>query len=378
AVLLVSIDGFRADYLDPLVTPNLMALANRGVRAEALIPSFPTKTFPNHYTMVTGLRPDHHGLVANNIWDPDLQSRYSLGNREAVQNADWYGGVPVWVAAERAGLATAPMFWPGSEAAIQGVRPRHWLPYDDDMPHDARIDWVLDRLAGGVGEPVRFATLYFSDVDAAGHDFGPGTPEVAAAVARIDLVVGRLLQSLIRRELESVNVIVVSDHGMSRLSPERMVFLDDYLDPDSVIVVDWSPVLAIWPGSMDATAIYDALRDAHPNLGVYRPAEIPLELEFGTHHRVAPVIGIADPGWSIASRDFFAANEHRFRGGNHGYDQRSVDMRALFLAAGPAFRAGLATSAFPNVDVYELIMAILRLPAEPGDGDLSRVEHILR
>ncbi len=378
AVLLVSIDGFRADYLDPQSTPHLAALAARGVRAEALIPSFPTKTFPNHYTIVTGLLPDHHGIVANTIWDPVLQSRFSLGNREAIQNADWYGGVPVWVSAERAGLATAPLFWPGSEAPIQGVRPTHWLEFDDDMPHDARIDWVLDRLAGDVGEAVRFATLYFSDVDVASHAFGLETPELRAAIARVDAAVGRLVASLLRRGLDSVNVIVVSDHGMTRRSPDRVVFLDDYLDPDSVRVIDWSPILAIWPGAMTDTEIYGALRGAHPNLQVYRPDEIPMEFGFGTHRRVAPVIGIADLGWSIASRDYFAANLERFSAGAHGYDQRSEDMQAMFIAAGPAFQSEVVTPAFPNVDVYELLMAILRLPPEPGDGDLGRVDQILR
>lgn len=376
-VLLVSIDGFRADYLDPVVTPNLTALAARGVRAEALIPSFPTKTFPNHYTIVTGLRPDHHGLVANNMWDPEMESSYSLGNREAVQNANWYGGTPVWVAAERAGMPTAPLFWPGSEAPIQGVRPRHWLPYDGGMPHEARIDWILDRLAATGAERVRFATLYFEDVDTAGHAFGPGSTEVAAATARIDSMIGLLVKSLRARGLEGVNVIVVSDHGMSKLSRDRVIFLDDYMDPDSVRVVDWSPVLALWPDSTHESAVYDALKGAHPNLHVYRRAEIPPELGFGTHPRVAPIIGIADPGWSITTRHSFTRRPERFDGGSHGYDHRSDDMRSLFIAAGPAFKSGLVSHPFPNVDVYEVIMAILGLTPAPGDGDLDRVRLLL-
>jgi ectonucleotide pyrophosphatase/phosphodiesterase family protein 5 len=197
-------------------------------------------------------------------------------------------------------------------------------------------------------------------------------------VAKVDSAVGRLVASLIARRLDRVNVIVVSDHGMSRLAPDRVVFLDDYLDPDSVRVIDWSPVLAIWPGDMDETAIYGALSGAHPNLHVYRPAAIPSALGFGTHRRVAPIIGIVDPGWSITTHSYFTDNEHRYHGGDHGYDHRTEDMRALFIAAGPAFRSGIVTPAFPNVDVYELMMAILRLSPEPGDGDLSRVEHILR
>ncbi|MDH3298600.1 MAG: alkaline phosphatase family protein, partial [Gemmatimonadota bacterium] len=226
--------------------------------------------------------------------------------------------------------------------------------------------------------PVRFATLYFSDVDDSSHEFGPGTPEVSATVARIDSVVGRLLTALSRRRLDDVNVIVVSDHGMSRLSPERVVFLDDYVALDSVRVVDWSPVLAVWPGSLDAAAIYAAIKDVHPRLHVYRPDQIPPELGFGTHKRVAPVIGIVDPGWSITSHAYFTANEGRFQAGNHGYDHRSPDMRALFVAAGPAFRSGIVTPAFPNVDVYEVIMAVLRLPPAPGDGSRERIAEILR
>lgn len=377
-VLLVSVDGFRADYLDSDLTPNLNTLASRGIRAEALIPSFPTKTFPNHYTMVTGLRPDHHGLVANNMWDPEMESSYSLGDREAVQNPAWYGGTPVWVTAEQAGLATAPMFWPGSEAPIHGVRPRHWLPYDGDMTHEARIDWVLDRLSATGTDRVRFATLYFDDVDVAGHGFGPGSTEVARAVARIDSSIGLLLESLRTRGLDEIDLIIVSDHGMSRLSRDRMIFVDDYIDPDSVRIVDWSPVLALWPDSAQQSSVYEALRGAHPNLHVFLRHEIPPDLGFGSHPRVAPIIGLADPGWSISTRDYFRRNTGRFQGGNHGYDQRSADMRALFIAAGPGFRLGMVVPPFPNVDVYEVIMTILGLTPAPGDGDLDRVKAMLQ
>jgi predicted AlkP superfamily pyrophosphatase or phosphodiesterase len=157
-----------------------------------------------------------------------------------------------------------------------------------------------------------------------------------------------------------------------------MIFLDDYLDPDSVRVVDWSPVLALWPDSTRETAVYNALKGAHPHLQLFRRGEIPAELGFGTHPRVAPIIGLADPGWSITTRGYFRRNLERFDGGSHGYDQRSEEMRALFIAAGPGFRAGMAVPPFPNVDVYELIMAILDLEPVPGDGDLNRVSAILR
>jgi predicted AlkP superfamily pyrophosphatase or phosphodiesterase len=377
AVLLVSIDGFRPDYLDPEVTPNLVRLAESGVRAEALIPSFPTKTFPNHYTLVTGLRPDSHGLVANNMWDPDMQARFGLGDREAVGNADWYGGEPVWVTAERHGMTTATLFWPGSEAPIGGVRPTHWKPYDGEMPHRDRVEWVLARLAGEEGRAVGFATLYFDDVDAAGHEHGPRAPETRAATARVDSALGYLLEGLESRGLGHVNLIVVSDHGMSPLSRDRVIFLDDYLDPEATRVVDWDPVLALWPDPTGVDSVYGALQGRHPHLHVYRREEIPERYEFGSHDRVAPIIGIADPGWSITTHDYFERNPGGYRGGNHGYDQMSEDMQALFVAAGPAFRRGAVVSPFPNVDVYELIMHVLGLPPAPGDGRLARTAGVL-
>lgn len=377
AVLLVSIDGFGPDYVDPEVTPHLARLAERGVRAEALIPSFPTKTFPNHYTLVTGLRPDSHGLVANNVWDPDMEAQFGLGDREAVGNPEWYGGEPVWVTAERRGMTTATLFWPGSEAPIGGVRPTHWMPYDGDMPHRDRVEWVLSRLAGDEGPAVGFATLYFDDVDGAGHRFGPAAPETRAAAARVDSALGILLTGLEGRGLDHVNLMVVSDHGMSPLSRDRVIFLDDYIDPEATTVVDWNPVLAVWPDPAGVDSIYGALRGRHPHLHVYRPDEIPERYEFGSHDRVAPIIGIADPGWSITTHEAFERNPERYQGGNHGYDQMSADMQALFIAVGPAFRQGAVVPPFPNVDVYELIMHVLGLPPAPGDGRLERADGVL-
>lgn len=377
-VLLISLDGFRPDYLDPANTPNLAALADRGVRAESMIPSFPTKTFPNHISIVTGMTPDHHGIVANNIWDPVMEATYSLGNRDAVRNPDWYDGEPIWVAAERAGMRTAPFFWPSSEAPIGGFHATYWEPYDDDLSHDARIAWVVHKLSLTGVDAVRFTTLYFSDVDNGGHSGGPGSPEALTAAAVVDSSVGRLLQELASRSLDHVNIIVVSDHGMAQLSQDRVIFLDDYVDPSTMRVADWSPVLALWPDPEDVDAVYDALHGAHPNLSVYRPADIPPALEFGTHRRVAPVIGIADAGWSVTTHEFFDRRPSGYDGGNHGYDNHHPDMQALFIADGPAFKDGLVTAGFPNTDVYQLMMAILGLPAEPRDGDLSRVQHLLR
>lgn len=378
SVLLISIDGFRADYLDRFDVPHLQELARRGVRAEALIPSFPSKTFPNHYTLVTGLYPDHHGIIANNMYDPAMDASFSLSNREAVSDGRWWGGEPLWVTAERQGQRSATYFWPGSEAAIRGVRPSYWLPYDDDVPGPARVDQVLAWLDLPPAERPAFITLYFSEVDHWGHEAGPDAPETRAAAARVDGYVGRLLDGLAARGLDAaVNVIVVSDHGMVATSPERAVVLDDYVRLDDLRIVDWSPVLMLYPPEDSLEAVYDALRRA-PHLTVYRKEALPEALHFGTHPRVPPLVALADEGWVITTRAQLARSPERFAGGTHGYDPRVPSMHALFIAAGPAFRNGLTVEPFSNVHVYSLMAAILGLAPAPNDGDVRVVQPLLR
>jgi predicted AlkP superfamily pyrophosphatase or phosphodiesterase len=374
-VILVSLDGFHPDYLARGVTPSLDSLARVGVRAEWMTPSFPTKTFPNHYTLVTGLIPDHHGIVANNMWD-DTLGRFTMARRDAVQDARWWGGEPLWVTAERQGIRTAPMFWPGSEAPIGGAMPAIWMRYDGDVPLATRVDSLLAWLTLPDSLRPRFLTLYASDVDHWGHQRGPAAPEVDTALARVDSMIGRLGAGLAARGLSGqVNVIVVSDHGMSATSPERLIALDDYIAMDDVTVVDWTPVGAVTPKPGRLDAVYAALRGAHPHLHVYRRGEVPAQYRFGTHPRVTDLVLIADDGWTITTRDRFAS----FRaGGTHGYDQTLPSMRALFLAAGPAFRQGATVPAFSNIHVYALMADILGVRPSPNDGSLDSVRMMLR
>lgn len=371
-LILISLDGFRWDYLDRYDAPTLERLVQEGVRAERLVPSFPSKTFPNHYTLVTGLRPDHHGIIANNMYDPDLDERFSLGRREAIEDARWWGGTPLWVSAEQQGLTSATYFWPGSEAAIGGVRPTYWKRFDDDVPGEDRVDEVLAWLDLPDDERPSFITLYYSDVDHAGHDAGPDAPETAEAVARVDAYLARLVEGLEARGLyDDVNLIVASDHGMAATSTERMIFLDDYIDMDDVDVIDWSPVAMLQPQAGRADSVVAALRGAHPALDVYRRDELPERLHFGTHRRVPLVVGIADEGWSITTHDYFERSSDRYTGGTHGYDPALPSMGALFVAHGPAFRSGVVVPPLDNVDVYPLMADLLGLRPAPHDGDLS-------
>jgi len=377
-VVLVSFDGFRWDYPDRGVTPNLEALSARGVRADGLIPSFPTKTFPNHYTMVTGLVPDRHGIVANAMWDPAFDGHFSMSRREAVQDGRWWGGEPVWVTAERNGVRTAPLFWPGNEAEINGFSPSYWLPFDGRMPNGERVRWVLDLLDRPEAERPSFVTLYFDETDIAGHNFGPDSEEMREAITTVDSAFGLLVSGLEDRGLlEHANILVVSDHGMIATSQERTIFVDDYVDLATARPVDWNPVLALWPEDEDMAAVYGALKEAHPHLSVYWKDSIPERFDYGRHSRVPPIIGIADDGWTITTHPYFERRPEEADGRNHGFDNAAKDMQGIFVAAGPAFRKGVRLEAFRNVDVYPLLMRLLSLPAAPSDGDLSRVSGML-
>jgi predicted AlkP superfamily pyrophosphatase or phosphodiesterase len=236
-VLLISLDAFRADYLERGLTPTLTRIAREGVRTAWMTTSYPSLTFPNHYTIVTGLRPDHHGIVHNTMRDPVLGS-FGLGNRDAVGTGAWWGGEPAWVSAERAGLPTATLFWPGSEAPIQGVRPTRWIPYDATMSISARVDRVLAWLGEPQTTRPRLATLYIETLDDAGHNHGPDSAELATALREVDTAMERLLDGLATRGLlDAVNLIITSDHGMASVRSGNTVAIEDMVDPHDATVV---------------------------------------------------------------------------------------------------------------------------------------------
>ena len=381
-VVLVSFDGWRHDYLERFNPPTLSALASGGVRAEGLIPQFPSKTFPNHYTLVTGLRLTSHGIVSNNMVDADLPGRFAMSNREVITDPRWWGGEPIWNTAERQGKVAAAMFWPGSEAPINGRQPTFWMKFDDDFPHAARIAQALEWLRLPEGRRPSFVTLYFSDVDTAGHRFGPDSPEVREAALRVDHALGEFVAGVESLGLGSrVNYVVVSDHGMAATAPERVIRLDDFIDLDSMDVIDWSPVLGLSPKDGDVERLYRALKDKHPSLAVYRRAEIPAVYGLDNHPRVSPVVGIAAEGWGVtSSREIARWGEpgRRAPGGNHGYDARLKSMQGLFVAAGPRLRAGEVVKAFENIHVYELMCMLLGIAPARNDGDRGVTRGFLR
>ncbi len=375
-VILISLDGFRADYLDRGRSPNLKRLADRGVRAEWLTPAFPTKTFPNHYTIVTGLYPEHHGVVANSMRDPALGS-FRMSDSIAVRDARWWGGEPIWVTAERQGKRAAAFFWPGSEAPIGGIRATRWMRFDDTFPNAARIDSVLTWASLPEETAPVITTLYYSDVDHAGHDAGPDAAATDSAIMRVDSMIGRLVDGLAARALtDRVNILVVSDHGMAPTPADKLIVLDDHIALADVEVVDWTPVGMLIPRPGKDDEVFAKLKSASPHLQVYRKHEVPARFHFNVHLRITPLVLVADEGWSITSRNRVAG--WRARSAGHGWDNELTSMRAIFVAAGPAFRVGQRVPAFQNIHVYPLMTHILGLTAAPMDGSLDSVRVLLR
>ncbi|MFQ6674019.1 MAG: ectonucleotide pyrophosphatase/phosphodiesterase, partial [Fidelibacterota bacterium] len=360
-------------------TPNLDALAASGVRAEALIPVFPSKTFPNHLTMVTGLYPEHHGIVSNTMYDDQFDAWYFIGpGSEPVRESRWYEGEPIWVTAEKQDQTTASYFWPASEVEIGGVRPTYWYTYDGSVPNEDRVKQVVNWLDLPDSERPTFITLYFGDTDSWGHTYGPDAPEMETVIRQLDATVGNLMDSLEERDLlDEVNVLVTSDHGMVETSRDSIIFLDDYISVDDIMVVDWSPVAMIRPSDGMEDTIYNVLKGAHPRLTVYRKEEIPQRFHYRDHRRITPIIAIASEGWSITTHGYFDSHPTAYTGGDHGYDNQLKSMGALFIASGPALKDGLVVRPFQNIHLYELICHILSLQSLENDGSLDSVMVML-
>ncbi|WP_119717578.1 alkaline phosphatase family protein [Cognatilysobacter tabacisoli] len=368
-VVLVSLDGFHPDYLDPSRTPHLSRLARDGVRAAWMNPSYPSLTFPNHYTVVTGLRPDRHGIVQNTMRDPALGG-FSLRNREAVSDGRWWGGEPIWVTAKKAGLPNATMFWPGAEAAIGGVRPDRWQPFDYEVTIEQRVDTVVGWMREPVATRPRITTLYFEHVDKAAHDAGPQSPEALAAVRTLDAAIGRLLDGLRAGGVDDeVNLVIVSDHGMAAVPLRNAVATEDMVDPALATPVSSGQSLGFAPVAGREREAEAALLGRHARYECWRKGELPARWHYGRHPRVPPIVCQMDEGWDAGSREWLQRRDRDGVRGSHGFDPALPSMRAVFIAHGPAFRRGVTLPAFDNVDVYPLLARLVGVAPVPNDGD---------
>jgi len=370
-VLLVSLDGFRWDYCKIYNTPNLNRLAKEGVKAERLISSFPTVTFPNHYSIATGLYPDHHGLINNSFPAPDLGLFYRMGDRTAVENPAFYGGEPVWETAEKQGARSASFYWVGSEAR----HPSYWKKYDESVTYEARIDTVIKWLGYPPEKRPELVTLYFDEPDATGHKFGPVSRQTERIVERLDSLMGVLRSKLSGLpEAKKINLIIVSDHGMEAISAERYINLKS-LVPDRMIasISGGNPVYLINPSTGKKDSILYLLNKSK-GLKAWSKSELPSRWHYGTNLRIPEIVVVADSSWSIGTRP----DGSSLRGGAHGYDNANSDMYAIFYAAGPSFKKNYKFKELNNVDIYNLICKILNITPAKNDGDPAHIKGMLK
>jgi predicted AlkP superfamily pyrophosphatase or phosphodiesterase len=374
-VVLVSIDGLPASMLGDGTLPTLDAIAAEGVRAEWLNPSYPTLTFPNHYTLVTGLRPDHHGIVHNNMLDDHL-GRF-ISKEDSAKDGRWWGGEPIWATLQKQGGIAATMFWPGSEARIAGERPRHVRPFDRAVTTDARVDQILRWLDLPAGERPRLLTLYFEQYDVTAHEYGASAPESMAALRGIDTSLARLRAGLRARGLESgTDLIVLSDHGMADVPRDHLRLLDDRLDASAYTLRAWGTLIGIVPRPGREMEVERAFLGRHDVYACWRRAELPAQWRYGTHARIAPIVCQVDTGWRVQARTH--ATHPQPVKGEHGFAPEDPSMRAVFVAAGPSFRSGVVLPAFDNVDIYPLLARLLRVRPAPNDGSAASTEAALR
>jgi predicted AlkP superfamily pyrophosphatase or phosphodiesterase len=374
-LILISFDGFRAVDIDRLPVPNLRALAARGVRAKSMIPSFPLLTFPNHYTLVTGLYPEHHGIVGNVIVDPSFPERFTMSAKTA-KDPRWWGGEPIWVTAIRQGRRAATMFWPGSEVAIGGVPPTITVPYDKKVPSADRVTQALAWLELPEDQRPSFVSLYFEEIDSASHDHGLDSREIIAAAEHLDAALGQLEAGVKRLGLDDrTTLVVVSDHGMAPLSKDRVIFLDDDIDISTVDIVEATALLELRPKDGDVDRLYRQLHGRHPQLAIYKREDTPDWLHYRDNPRIPSIIGIPYEGWAVMTHAQF---DRKFDPATHGWDSSQPAMRSLFVAAGPAVRSGLVVEPFANVHVYDFLCAVLKLTPAPNDGNPAVTRPFLR
>lgn len=379
-VILVGIDGFRWDYLELHEAPTLRQLAREGTRVQRMQPSFPSKTFPNHYTLVTGLRPESHGIVANGFYDPATGESFTMAKRESHW---WQGGEPVWITAEKQGVRSACFFWPGSETELQGRRPSFYKPFEKKLTCADRVDGLLAWFDLPETERPRFCTLYFDIVDTQGHTFGPTAPETAAAVREADAAVARLLAGLDRRGLRTrTNLIVVADHGMMETSPDRVVFIEELVDTRLVRVEALGPNGGVRPlpeSGLTAAQVAASIRaQAPPQIKVYLREEVPAHLHYRANDRIPPVVLVADAHWNIESNIGWVRKRPTYSRGSHGWDPNLEKMGAVFIANGPAIKRRHTLPGTENIHVYNLLCTLLGVSPAKNEGDLSLTRAVLR
>ncbi len=372
--VIISLDGLRWDYLDTYDVPFLNQLAREGVKA-VMQPSFPSKTFPNHYTLATGLTPDHHGVIANTFWDRERGVEFSLGNKETRADGRYYGGDPVWLTAKHQGVKTAAVFWVGSDVAVNGEHPTYWRDYQtQQLDYPDRVAEIIRLLKLPEQDRPHLVMAYFEEPDRSGHNYGPMNRMTRRALEELDLLLSNLWARIQLLPIaDKVNFIVTGDHGMTSVDPKRFVDIDDVLPKHwyERFCNDY-PTLIYASAPQYVDSIYDALQGVD-HIRAWKKADIPAYLGYGTNKNMGDVVVLPDVGW------LFADKPSKKQRGSHGFDHTAADMQVGFRAIGPDFKVGYEKpDRFRNVCVYPLLCYLLGVTPSPNDGSLDEVRDMLR
>lgn len=372
-VVVLSVDGFRWDYPSKAHTPTLDSLGKAGIRS-TFRPSYPSNTFPNHYSMATGLHPDHHGLVNNNFYAEDIDSIYSMSNSHAVANPSFYGGEPIWNTAQKQGLKAASFYWVGSETAIQNMQPYIWKPFDGSVPFITRADSVISWLKRPEETRPQLIMWYYEEPDAIAHYAGTDSVATLDKVVEIDLVLNHFFNQARQLDIfEQIDFIVLSDHGMANYYPENYVNLNDYLPRDSFrFAFDGVPT-TLYPKEGYTDEAMKILQTV-PHVTAYRKEDIPEKYIYGTHPRIGEIVVMPDIGTYLHFRE----QSRTYFGSTHGYDNFAPEMQAIFYAAGPSFKKDTEVPPMANVNLYLLIARLLGIEPAPNDGDDAVIQQLLK
>lgn len=375
-LIVLSMDGFRNQYIQDHNTPNFDNIAKIGVKS-VIVPAFPSKTFPNHYTLATGLYPDHHGLIFNTFYDYKNNRWYKVSNRDAVEDGSFYGGEPIWSTAELQGLKSATLFWVGSEAAINGIQPTYWKKYQHEMPFENRIDTVISWLKKPKSQRPRLIMWYLHEPDSWGHKYGPDHKIMAEKIEYLDKFYGSFHERLKTLSIyDSINVILTSDHGMGKIDKKRVVYFDDYLQKSWINKDNGSnPVWMFEPKENFTDSILIHLQNVD-HINVWKKEDIPDNLHYGTNNNIMPIVVVADSAWSIGWKSPFHKNS--YTGGTHGYKPSNKDMHAIFYAFGPDFKSNYRYEKFENIHLYSLMAKLLNLKPAENDGNYEAVKRMLK
>jgi predicted AlkP superfamily pyrophosphatase or phosphodiesterase len=372
-LILISIDGFRWDYFEKTSTPNLDKIIQRGVKADGLETVYPSKTFPNHVTIVTGRYPDNHGIIGNYFYDQDFQEYFYIGeNSEPAKDGKWLQSEPIWVTAEKNSKKAMIMFWPMSEAEFMGIRPTEYYAYSNDYSYEQRVQQILNWLDYEEEQKPSFLATYFNRVDGAGHSFGPESQQVIDAIKDVDSAIGMLIDGLESRNIfDKVNLMIVSDHGMIETPQEKAIDVSSFVDLSNVITVSRGEYLMLRPSEDRISSLYDELKQV-PNTRVFTKQEMYDEFKWGLNDRIEPLILVPDEQWTVwtdASRKPLA--------GTHGYDPGLRSMDGIFVASGPNFKEGYSGSRVSNIHLYALMCNLLDIEPAQNDGYLYRISEFL-